>query len=695
MASRDSHSSWIKFPKAGHDPLQRAILGLLFAVSSLVAMQSPLELAPGIILDSRTVLVALAGYLFGWPAVVTVLVPVVSYRIYLGGEGTFSGCVTIITEAMLGALFYTFRDKVFPKHPMLRLGFFGVWVSLLAVCCSLLLPWERAKVLIVDTSIPLIILYSLGVLFIGGLFLREKARQEHERLLRLMEHSLESIKDAAYWVRPEDGQVLYVNQAACDTLGYTREEMYRLKIWDLDPSVTKARWNQNYTNLKRGTRPTMETINRRRDGEIVPVEVSISRVEVDGVDYVCGISRDISERQQTEADKEKLEAELRQAQKMEAIGRLAGGVAHDFNNMLLIILANAQSLLDRSLEKDSIGHKLQQIVDAAERSADLTRGLLGFARKQAIQPQKLDINKSVEDILKMLDRLIGKQVAVHYRLGENVWSVYMDPSQVNQIITNLCLNARDAIDGNGTITISTSNRVVSTKDCEFIPNAKPGHYVVVCVQDDGCGMTPETAKSIFEPFFTTKPTGEGTGLGLATVHGIAYQNGGFVTVESEPGKGSLFNVYLPGHETAMEASPSLPESKNSPSKQATILFVEDEQAILELSATALRRQGHHVLEAHNGQLATKKARENAGRIDLLITDINMPDTLGTDLACQIAKIIPGLTCLFISGNPSEALLNQADPNIHASHVLRKPYKPSELTDEVASILSTMAKKPSR
>lgn len=352
---------------------------------------------------------------------------------------------------------------------------------------------------------------------------------------------------------------------------------------------------------------------------------------------------------QAEQERQTIEAQLRQAQKMEAIGRLAGGVAHDYNNMINVIMGYAELALERVDQESALHHDLSQIFEAAKRSMEITRQLLAFARCQTVAPRVVDINQEVKGLIKMLSRLIGEEVELRWYPGEQIRLISIDPTQIDQILVNVCVNARDAIEGVGKIVIESANTTFDQAYCDLHPGFLPGDYVQLAISDDGAGMDSETMKNIFEPFFSTKERGKGTGLGLATVYGIIKQNGGFINVYSEPGKGSTFRLYFPcrdGRPTIDDdQSPQIPAAAQG----ETVLVVEDERGILELAERLLRQQGYTALTANSPLAALELARSHRGPIDLLITDVVMPEMNGRELADRLQKLLPTIKILFMSG----------------------------------------------
>ncbi|EKD38572.1 MAG: PAS/PAC sensor hybrid histidine kinase [uncultured bacterium] len=402
---------------------------------------------------------------------------------------------------------------------------------------------------------------------------------------------------------------------------------------------------------------------------------------------VLGIGHDITERKRAEEVNAGLEAQLQQAQKMEAIGQLAGGVAHDFNNMLGVILGHTELAMEQVDQGLPIYSDLEEIHAAAERSTDIARQLLAFARKQTTVPKVIDLNEMVEAILKMLRRFIGEDIDLAWLAGSGLWSIKMDPSQIDQILANLCVNARGAIAGVGKITVETANWTFDEEYCASHAGFIPGEYVRLSVSDNGCGMSKETLLHIFEPFFTTKGVGEGTGLGLATVYGAVKQNNGFINVYSEPGEGTTFTIYLPRH--TEKAAVSLPAGfvDTAVGGVETILLVEDEPTILTMTTTMLQRLGYTVLPAANPREAIDLAGTAAEAIDLLVTDVIMPGMNGRDLAERLQADKPGLKCLFMSGYTADIIANQGvlDENVC---FIQKPFSRVDLAAKVRQVLDS-------
>ena len=438
----------------------------------------------------------------------------------------------------------------------------------------------------------------------------------------------------------DKGLILECNKGLSEITGYTYDELIGMDGLYLISDDTR---DKVIRNIEAGYEKPYEATGVRKNGELYPLRLEARNIPYKGKNVRVVEFRDITENKHAEKEREELEGKLRQAHKMEAVGRLAGGVAHDFNNMLSVILGNADMALEEIDPAQPLYATIEEIIKAGKRSAGLTRQLLAFARKQTVSPEVLDLNKTVGRMSKMIERLIGENIDLAWLPGENVWPVKVDPSQIDQILANLCLNARDAIADVGKVTIETGNAEFDETYCTDHPGFVPGKYVLMAVSDSGCGMDTETLENIFEPFFTTKDVDKGTGLGLATVYGIVKQNNGFINVYSEPGQGTTFKIYLPRYRTAkMEFLPEKVKEPQTERGHETILLVEDEPSILKMTTMMLERLGYEVVAAKTPGEAIRLAQEHTGKIDLLVTDVVMPEMNGRDLAKNILSIHPNL-----------------------------------------------------
>ncbi|MFP4349068.1 MAG: ATP-binding protein, partial [Desulfococcaceae bacterium] len=454
------------------------------------------------------------------------------------------------------------------------------------------------------------------------------------------------------------------------------------------PSTFRNEMTRNLKKVKEtGDTINMEASTRDIEGNEVWLDSALIPIFDDNgdIEYLTVVSADTSRRKEDEEERNRLEGRLRQAQKMEAIGRLAGGVAHDFNNMLSVILGNTEMVMDELDAAHPLHDHLKEIQNAGLRSTNVVRQLLAFARKQTIAPKVLDLNETVEEMLKMLRRLIGEDIDLSWRPSSNLWSIHIDPAQVDQILANLTVNARDAISDVGKLTIETGNVVFDKAYCENNPGFIPGDFVLLAVSDDGCGMDKETRENVFEPFFTTKEVGKGTGLGLATVFGIVKQNNGFINVYSEPNQGTSFRIYLPRYSAPVEQVREQNQTEQISSENETILLVEDEPSILKMTKMMLERLGYQVVGARTPGEAIQLARAHVGDIRLLLTDVVMPEMNGRDLAENILSMYPNLKRLFMSGYTANVIAHHGvlDEGVN---FIQKPFSRKDLGAKIREAL---------
>lgn len=406
--------------------------------------------------------------------------------------------------------------------------------------------------------------------------------------------------------------------------------------------------------------------------------------------YIEGMALDTTRQKAEEEERNRLEQQLLHSQRLESVGRLAGGVAHDFNNMLSIIIGYAEMMLEDLPGESADYERISEIKSAADRSADLTRQLLAFARKQTIEPRVLNLNDIVQSMLKMLQRLLGENINLTFSPGSDLAKLRMDPAQIDQVLANLCINARDAISGTGTISISTKTVELDEIYCKVHPDATPGAYVMLCVCDNGCGMEKSVLDQIFEPFFTTKEMGKGTGLGLATVYGIVKQNLGHIHVYSELHQGTTFKLYFPVFAGAGEEIGAARLQQDSPRGTETVLLVEDEPSLLSLGQSVLEKLGYTVLPANSPSEALRISATYPKKIDLLMTDMVMPDMSGRELSAIVSRSRPDIRCLYVSGYAADVIANQnvLEPNFH---FIPKPFNKKTLAVKLRAALSESRK----
>ncbi len=636
-----------------------------------------------------------------------------------------------------------------------------------------------------------------------------RARTQAEKALELAQFALEGASDAAYWVRP-DGRFLYVNEAACRMLGYSRAEFLKKSVPDIACGMTRDRWASHWLELKSSGSMTIQIEHLTRDGRSIPVEIRTNFLRSGDMEFSFAFAHDISERllsdkalretvaRLTESEERfrlmaegigdglciregdrpvymngrlqeifgrsleelqsvgelelaapeerervgrfleelkaapsramsldfwivagdgsrkyvsrrwsaeiggrryccttdlsehrRLEQQYLQSQKMEAVGRLAGGVAHDFNNVLTVIQGCAELATAGLAADDPLRTDLEEILGASQHAAGLTRQLLAFSRKSIISPQVLDLNSVVQEVERMLKRVIGEDIELRLTMKDGVWPVKADMGHLQQVLTNLAVNARDAMPGGGALSIATGNATLDEAYAEAHPEVVPGDYVMLSVSDTGEGMPPEVQSRIFEPFFTTKKEGRGTGLGLATVYGIVKQAGGFIYVYSELGQGTTFKVYLP-RATGRVAAPverAVGVTGALDGRGLVVLLVEDEDLLRSVACRALDRCGFKVIEAANGGEALLVVRQRAQPLDLVVTDVVMPRMNGHTLVQELRTLQPGLKALFMSGYTEDAIVDHG-VLVEGVSFLHKPFTPAQLLEKVRSTLAS-------
>jgi PAS domain S-box-containing protein len=488
---------------------------------------------------------------------------------------------------------------------------------------------------------------------------------------------------AMFRSRPDGSAILEVNQKFLDLVGKSREQVVGKPstiFWEdleereemlhrLMAGERVSEFEVKLVHAKKGVRTCITSLKLYKDQELLE-----------------GSIIDITGQKQAEQEKAKMQAQLLQAQKMESVGQLAGGVAHDFNNMLGVILGHTDLAMDEIDQDHPIYNDLLEIKGAADRSASIVRQLLAFARKQMVTPKVIDLNVAVEEMMKMLRRLIGEDIDLIWKPGPHLWKVKIDPSQVDQLLANLCVNARDAISHTGSILVETENLVA---DDDFINDTQvaSGEYVLLKVRDSGSGIPKTLLSHIFEPFFTTKGVGKGTGLGLSTVYGIVKQNNGFIHVESDEETGTSFLIFLPRHASQTPDTDSRKTASLAEGGNETILLVEDEPAIMKMTSTMLERLGYTVMPANRPNAAVKMAEEHKRHIDLLMTDVIMPEMNGKDLANEILKMHPEAKCLFMSGYTADTIGQQVILE-NGFFFIQKPFAKRDIAAKIREVLNS-------
>ena len=490
---------------------------------------------------------------------------------------------------------------------------------------------------------------------LAHLEVREKAlRKSQERYRRIIDTSNEGII-----VLDQYQRISFINNHLGEMMGYLPAEVTGLNLESFLFDEDVSEHTRQMHNRIQGQSEQYERRWKHRDGSAVWTIVSATPIfnENGQYDGSFAMITDISQRKQAEEERIKLQHQLNQAQKIESIGQLAGGIAHDFNNMLGIILGHTEMALIKSTPENPLVANLCQIKDAAQRSADLTKKLLTFARKQIITPKVLDLNDALAGVLSMVERIIGENIHLSWKPGEALWRVKIDPSQVDQIVANLCVNARDAIPGIGTIAIETANVTFDEEFASAGSDVPPGDYVRLSVSDNGNGIDKDSLDHIFEPFYTTKDIGKGTGLGLSTVYGAVKQNQGYISVYSQPGMGTTFHIYLPRVTDPVEHPETRPRQPLRRGSE-TILLVEDDPNLLQLKTAMLERCGYQVLPAAGPAQALDCCNHHQGAIPLMITDVIMPEMTGKELAQRLQTTRPEMRFIFMSGYTADIISQQ-------------------------------------
>lgn len=504
---------------------------------------------------------------------------------------------------------------------------------------------------------------------------RQKMTSERNRLAAAIEYTSDMIV-----ITDETGIIQYVNPAFESVTGYTSKEVIGQTPWFLNSGEQDEQFCQGlWDTISTGHNFNGRVVNKRKDGTLFTEEATISPIcDAEGqvLNYVA-VKRDITE-------KISLETQFQHAQKLEALALLTGGVAHDFNNILSVIIGYAEMALEKVDSGNQLGRDLEHILDAGKRSASIVRQLLAFSRQQTISPKVIDINITIEEILKMLNRLMGEKISLSWKPGGQLLNIKIDPTQLDQILANLCVNAKDAIDGDGNITIETTMVTVDDKKHTGGGGLAQKEFILLSVSDDGCGMDKDTQEKIFEPFFTTKKLKQGTGLGLSTVYGIIKQNYGFINVRSEPYVGSTIEIYLPACKDVQEIVEAQPKVRER-GKNETVLLVEDDAALLRMAKMMLEGQGYTVLCASSASEAIQISEIQSEEIQLLLTDVILPEMNGNELSRLLQKRYEKLKVLFMSGYTANVIARDGvlDDGVH---FLQKPYSINELLSKVRKVL---------
>ena len=664
LSSRD------RFPRL--DFLARGLAALALAAAPVAAARMPLGGRLASVLGGATFL-----------AVVALALRAASTgdraaRLFVAAWGLFVAVGLVFVLTLLG---------IVPLGPPVLHGFHGTF-SLAGVVLSFALTHRLREIdRQARTELELKVEERTRSLTRSVEALRAEAGERH-RAIQAMRESEERFRlafdtspDAITLNRLDDGLYVAVNEGFTRLTGYRRDDVLGRTALEVDIFAAPADRDRLMAALRqRAQVQNLEASFRTRDGQFLTGLLSAKILMLRGEPLVLSVTRDVTAERSAEGERRLLEEQLRQAQKMEALGRLAGGVAHDFNNILTAIIANAGMAVLEAPADDPNRPLLMEIRDAARRGAELTRQLLAVSRKQVLEPRPVDLNALLANLRRMLGRLIGEDVELKLDLAAGLPPVLADPGQVEQVVMNLAVNARDAMDRGGAIAIST--RTAEVGPGETRPERPGGRYAVVTVADTGRGIPPEVFSHLFEPFYTTKPAGQGTGLGLSTVYGIVRQHGGFVEVDSAPGRGAAFRVHLPVAEgtTGEREEPARPEPL--PRGDETVLLVEDEAGVRDVARTLLGRLGYQVLAAASGDEALALAAGHQGPLHLLLTDVVLPGPSGPEVAEAVHSRRPECRVLYMSGYPENLAAGLA-----GLPFIPKPFSPEALAHKIREVLA--------
>ncbi|GAB4428312.1 MAG: hypothetical protein Kow0031_08530 [Anaerolineae bacterium] len=784
----------------------RLLYGVAIGAFGIAVMVTAWPLVPGIVFDTRSILLALSGLFFGTVPTVVAMVITAIFRWYQGGAGAWAGISVILASGLLGLGWRHLRRHKTEAIPWLHLYLFGFLVHLVMLLLMwLMLPYPTSITVLTRITFPVLILYPIGTVLLGMLLQRQQERERTREALLDREERLQLALDAAgmrtwdwdiansniVWDMPgstengrekttatyhdaiefihpadreavvqavagairakkryqqdfrlveadgsvrwataygqvldrpggrqrcigivkditsqrqadaalrlsrfavdnaaegmvvvaHDGRLADVNREECRRLGYSREELLQKYVWDVDPAMTPEDWPAHWQRIQDSGQLIFQTTNLTRDGEEIYLEISVAYIEFEGQEYYYAFSRDITRQRQ-------MELQLRQAQKMEAMGRLAGSIAHDFNNLLVPITGFAEMAAALTPKDTQLGQYLVRINDSANLAAALTRQILTFSRSEILELQVVDFNQVVSGFREMMPSLVRQNIRVAFNLAAEPLLVDADVSRLEQILLNLVVNGSDAMPGGGELTISTAAVCLDDPWQTGFTRLEPGEYVLLTVTDTGEGIPPENLDHIFEPFFTTRAAGKGTGLGLATVHGIILQHQGDVLVSSRPGNGASFMVALPRCDSLPPEAPQPqlpPPAKHDPT-QATVLIAEDDENVRYLLRETLLGLGCRVLEAAGGLEAEALVEAATGPVDLLVSDFAMPYMNGLELFQRLQQRYPHLRVLFISGHAEESLAAK-EISRQGYAFLPKPFPIAELSRTVEKILA--------
>lgn len=664
------------------------VTGCGLGLIAIGVMMSPWVYRDGLIVDTRSVLMAAVGLFFGVvPAAIAAVIAVI-YRASQGGDGAVVGVLAITASTAIGLLLHRLWRHRLDALRWGELVIAGVAIHVVVLGLFVVVPFPGSVTFARDVAPAMLTIHPAAFVVMGLLLSHRLRRQDTVRRLAESEARYHQVFDNEHVISliidPGDGRILDVSRRATEFYGWTREQMLQMTTSDLEV-LPREEVIRQIDEGRAQKRVAFEFEHRLASGEIRDIEVIGGPVTLDGKLRVHAVIHDISERKRTERELAAANDRLHHAEKMEAIGRLAGGIAHDFNNMLQVIEGYASLAALEVLPGSELAEHLDEIRAAAERSSELTHQLLAFARRQPVSPRTMDPCQVIGDSVRWLERLVGEQVTITWSPA-STWEVTVDPGQLTQVLANLVVNARDAMSSSGHISISSLDVTLD----EIEPAEEHHHavftreYVRITVADDGPGMSDELVGTAFEPFVTTRADSGGTGLGLSIVDGIVRQHHGFIQLDTSVGRGATFHLFFPratDHDPAViDAETDLPVVP-----PATVLLVEDEVSVLRLAERMLQRQGHVVLTAADGDEAIEVLRTHDGRIDLMVSDVVMPGASVPEVAAALHESHPGADILYVSGYTDDVLSGRGVDG-ERLELLMKPFSADELAGRVAQLL---------
>ena len=672
--------------------------GLLFGSVGVVGMMNPLRLMPGIIFDGRSIIISTGGFIGGPLTGAVTGALCASYRLGLGGSGTLMGLSVITASACIGILYHFLRRRR-PSiaHPLHLLGM-GVLVHIVMLLLTLTLPQAVSGLVLSQIAVPVLVLYPVATVLVCMLFLEQESHIRAETALRYSEEKYRELVENASSVilrlNPQ-GQITFMNGFGLRLFGFSEQDLLGKHVMETIVPTTDGE-GRDPAHLIRATllRPEDHPINEHEnicsDGRRVWIRWTNKGIRnASGhLREILSVGQDITDQKLSESARRNLEEQLEQSRKLEAVGMLAGGVAHDLNNLLSPILGYSDMiLLDNALAKEH-RDEVEQILRASERARDLVRRLMAFGRKQSLDVQPVDLNAVILGFLDLLRRTLHEDIRIERDLDSALWTVRADRGQLEQVLMNLAINAQDAMPGGGVISIETRNAHLDPAAPG--PETSSGPFVRLTVRDTGLGIEPEVRARIFEPFFTTKVFGKGYGLGLATVYGIVKQHGGSIAVESVLNEGSAFTVFLPAEDQPQPHREGDAAEARILTGAESILVAEDYPPVRKITVAMLRKLGYPVVGEGLPSECLKIAQDTRQNVDLLITDVVMPEMSGQELYARLRAIRPGIRVLFMSGHVPNVIHAKGGLEEGAGFI-QKPFTQQELGEKLRQVLSAQVR----